>query len=104
MWLLLSSLNWRFLSLSPEISTSHFSSNNIQTGFIHTKKIDLYNEAFQRMLVGAKRLKHNLDNSEVIQNVLQQMRQEVYRQFIIKILSDLRDDFVNPNKKLCDGT
>jgi hypothetical protein len=93
------------LSLDAGISaTSYFSTNGINFTFVHIKKIDLYNKAFQCILLLTKKLKQNFDNSEVIQDILQQMRQEVYRQFIAKVLSDLQDEFLDPDQQLHDGT
>jgi hypothetical protein len=104
-WLRPSSINWQLLSLDAGISaTSYFSTNGIHFTFVHTEKIDLYNKAFQRILLLSKQLKQNLDNSEAIQDILQHMRQEVYRQFIARVLSDLREEFVDSDKQLDDCT
>jgi hypothetical protein len=97
--------NWQVLSLSPKISaTSHFSSNGIQAIFLHTKKVNAYNEALQRVLLDAKRLKQSPDNHELIQACPQRMRQEVYRQFVIKVLSDLQSEFIDPDTPLDHNT
>jgi len=92
-WLPPSGIDWELLSFRSEIRTSsYFEKNGYNSKFIRSKEIDAYNAALQRLLVEGKRLKQEIHDQTAILETLQKIRQEIYRQFIMKILYDVCKD------------
>jgi hypothetical protein len=93
------------LNLRSEILTPfYFAKNGYSSKPVHSQEIDSYNAALERLLVEGKRLKQHASDHMAIQETLQGMRQEIYRQFVIKILYDVRKDITHTEICLPDGT
>ena len=78
--------------------------NGFGAEFAHKRGIDEYSDAFGRFLQEGKILKIYKDNHPTTQQSLQRIRQEIYRQFIVKILHDLRQESVYADAQLLNGT
>ena len=90
-WLPASSVDWRLLNFRSGIqASSYFAKNGYNSKLVYGQEIDSYNAALERLLVEGKRLKKYTHDQTTTQETLQRMRQEIYRQFVIKILYDVR--------------
>jgi hypothetical protein len=103
-WLAASSVDWQLLNFRSDIlASSYFAKNGYNSKLVHSQEIDSYNAALQRLLTEGKRLKQYAHDQTATQETLHRMRQEIYRQFVIKILSDVRKDIGYTETCLPDG-
>lgn len=89
-WLPASLVDWQLLKFCSDILVlSYFAKNGYNSKLVHGQEIDSYNAALQLLHTEGKRLKQYIHDQTATQEKFQRMCQEIYRQFVIKILRDV---------------